>query len=165
MLQKKYSICIIIISNVIIGICALALGKWAAMRLFKSDPAIESCQKSMQAGSGAISARAFAFDYDIATGNLDSIEFHIHKESVEHSLKAVLSQYRMTPKQKSSVLLKRYETIKGGTLNQINMYRRFLLELDLATTHGQKAVISKKIDKILGKAETDCIVDVFGVVY
>ncbi len=153
-INHKYAI---IIFNVVIGVCALAVGKWTATQLMKSVVAFRSPPQSMiGVASDALSARPFAFDYDIAIGTIGPAKAAICKESIELNLQSLLSQYdEAIPKQKFYLLLKRDVSIEDGTPEQIQAYRKLFIERELAISHEQKRTITQKMGEILGDAEGD----------
>ena len=153
---------LIIIFNVIIGLCALALGKWTAIRLLKTTVDSRPRPKLMMAASDALSARAFAFDYDIATGTLDPVKPKIYRESIEQNLQLILSQYGVVPKRRYSFLLKRDTNINGATPEQNKAYRKLLIEREVATSREQKLATTQKIREVLGNLREESKISIAG---
>lgn len=162
MKKMNYRYLLIIAFNMIIGVCALGVGRWTAGRILRSDVASYSPPQSMRAVLNVLSDRAFAFDQDIATGVLDSAKPGELKESIEQNLQSLLSQYGALPKQRNSFLLERNSNIKGATPEQNKAYRELLVEREAAISLEQKLAITQKIREILGDLGEEYRVSVVG---
>jgi hypothetical protein len=158
--KRRY---LIIVFNVVVGGCAFILGTQAPPRLLLPTPDSQATSRLMvEAAANVISARAFAFDYDIATGTLPSAKAKVYKESIEQNFEWLLSQYEGISKHKYFFQLKRVSDIKEATSEQNQVYRQLLIDREVAISRKQKLAITEKIAEILGDFKEESRVSIIG---
>ena len=116
----------------------------------------------MAVASRTLTVRAFAFDYDVATGTLDPEKPRVYKKSIEQNLRGVLSLYKISPPKRHFLYLQRNSQIAGATPTQNEAYRQLLIKREVAILREQKLAITEEIREVLGNLKEEYKIRIVG---
>ena len=105
----------------------------------------------------AVARRGFVFEYDMEQGTLENAESKRCTQTVETNLNRVLVHHPVK-REMFYVTLQRSIVIPGGTPEQVENYRRLIVESELATSISEKQAIEKDKKRILAGAKVAPIV-------
>ena len=105
----------------------------------------------------AIAQRGFVFEYDIEQGNLKNAESTRLTQTLETNLRNVLAYHRVR-REMFYVTLQRLVVIPGGTPEQVENYRRLIVESDLTLSTSKKQAIEENKKRILDGAKVAPVV-------
>ena len=106
----------------------------------------------------AIARRGFVFEHDMHQGNLGEAEFKRLAQTVKVNLSSVLAHHHVK-REMFYVTLHRSVVIPGGTPEQIETYRRLIVESELALSTSEKQAIEKEKKRVIGGAKVAPIVE------
>ena len=106
----------------------------------------------------AVARRGFVFEHDIERGTLKNAESKRCDQTVKTNLSNVLTHHRVKRKM-FYVTLQRLIVIPGGTPEQIETYRRLMVESRLAISASKKQTIEDEKKRVLAGAKVAPIVE------
>ena len=105
----------------------------------------------------AIARRGFVFEHDIEQGRLKNAEFKSLSQTLETNLRNVLIGHPVK-RELFHVTLQRSIVIPGGTPEQVETYRRLMVESERAISPSEKQAIEEKKQRVLAGARVAPIV-------
>lgn len=105
----------------------------------------------------AVAQRGFVFEYDIDQGNLKNAESKKLPQTFETNLSKVLAHHHLK-REMFYVTLQRLIVIPGGTPEQVENYRRLIVESELALSTSEKQVIEEEKKEVLDGAKVAPVV-------
>lgn len=105
----------------------------------------------------AVAQRGFVFEYDIDQGNLKNAESKKLSQPVETNLRNVLAHHHLK-RETFYVTLQRLIVIPGGTPEQVENYRRLIVESELTLSTSEKQAIEENKKRVLDGAKVAPIV-------
>ena len=106
----------------------------------------------------AVAQRGFAFEHDMDQGTLKDAESNRCAQTVETNLSNVLAHHRVK-REMFYVTLQRSIVISGGTPEQVESYRRLMVESGLAISASKKQAIEDEKKRVLAGAKVAPIVE------
>lgn len=100
----------------------------------------------------AVARRGFVFEHDMAQGNLRNAASKRLAQTVETNLRNVLAHHHVK-REMFYVTLQRSIVIPGGTPEQVENYRRLMVESELAISTSEKQAIEEEKKRVLDGAK------------
>lgn len=105
----------------------------------------------------AVAQRGFVFEYDIEQGTLKNAESTRLTQTPETNLRNVLASHRVR-REMFYVTLRRSIVIPGGTPEQVENYRRLIVESELAISTAAKQAVEEEKKRVLDGAKVAPII-------
>ena len=105
----------------------------------------------------AVARRGFVFEHDMEQGNLKNAESKRLIQTIQANLRNVLAHHDLK-REMFYVTLQRSIMIPGGTPEQVENYRRLIVESELAISTSEKQAIEEEKKRVLDGAKVAPIV-------
>lgn len=105
----------------------------------------------------AVARRGFVFEHDMEQGNLENTASKRLIQTIQTNLRSVLAHHNLK-REMFYVTLQRSIVIPGGTPEQVENYRRLIVESELAISTSEKQAIEEEKKRVLDGAKVAPIV-------